>query len=338
MVFIRTDANKKIATGHLMRCINIAFEIEKLGETVVFLFQDDESVEILNNRFDYKLLNQERKVEIKELSMILANEVNPKLLLDSYLFDAKYMQSFAHLAKLITFDDMFAEKFPVDILINYNLYYKFFDYKKRYNSQETKLLLGGKYVPVREEFQNILPPQIKRRADKILLISGGGDQYHMLYNIIKDFSRKSDFLNYEFTIIAGVFNDDINRLYDFERKYSNVNLFVNTNNLGQIMKQMDIIVSAAGTVLYEACCVGVPTIFFSMAKNQENDSKSFSLNDTMYFAGDVQNDKQKVIDNIINIIGKLSIDWEERICMQKKMKKLIDGKGVVRIAKEVVEG
>lgn len=81
-------------------------------------------------------------------------------------------------------------------------------------------------------------------------------------------------------------------MYDFER-YSNVNLLVYTNHLAQIMKKLDIIISVAGTVLYEACCVGAPTIFFSMAKNQENDSKSFSLNDTMYFAGDVKNDKQK---------------------------------------------
>ena len=87
-------------------------------------------------------------------------------------------------------------------------------------------------------------------------------------------------------------------MYDFE-KYSNVNLFVYINHLTQIMKKIDIIISAAGTVLYEACCVGVPTIFFSMAKNQENDSKSFSLNDTMYFVEDVQKDEQKVIDNII---------------------------------------
>ena len=31
MVYIRTDANEKIATGHVMRCLTIAEEIIQLG-------------------------------------------------------------------------------------------------------------------------------------------------------------------------------------------------------------------------------------------------------------------------------------------------------------------
>lgn len=45
MIYFRTDANEKIATGHVMRCMTIAFQLQKMGEKIKFLFRDQSSVE-----------------------------------------------------------------------------------------------------------------------------------------------------------------------------------------------------------------------------------------------------------------------------------------------------
>ena len=47
LVYIRTDGNETIATGHLMRCLSIARALKKRGAAVAFLVSDDTSASIL---------------------------------------------------------------------------------------------------------------------------------------------------------------------------------------------------------------------------------------------------------------------------------------------------
>lgn len=339
MIYFRTDANEKIATGHVMRCMTIAFQLQKMGEKIKFLFRDQSSVEVLDAKLDYEMIcpkDCNLLGEVENIKKILREDENPVLVFDSYQFNAEYMQNFNGIAKLITFDDMFVEKFPVDILINYNLYYTIFDYDKRYNTQHTRLLLGGKYVPLRKEFQKDFDDVPNKNVNKILVICGGGDRYHMILSLIKDFCEHRLYQKFEIIAVAGIFNPDIDKLYQYGQKFSNIKVYENVHNLADIMNTTDIIVSAASTVLYECCCVGVPTIFFSVAENQDNDVKAFAADQTMYFAGNVRTQKEQVINNIFHKIQELSRDYAMRCKMINRMKQKIDGKGAERIAEVIL--
>ena len=46
VIYIRTDGNKDIAAGHIMRCLTIAHEIITMGHPVCFLVSDAESLSI----------------------------------------------------------------------------------------------------------------------------------------------------------------------------------------------------------------------------------------------------------------------------------------------------
>ena len=60
MIFIRTDANEKIATGHVMRCLTIADEILDLGGKVCFIVSDKQSLSLIQDRgFKYIITNSE---------------------------------------------------------------------------------------------------------------------------------------------------------------------------------------------------------------------------------------------------------------------------------------
>lgn len=49
MIGIRVDANSKIATGHMMRCLAIAGALKSMGENVIFIVADKESSNFLKN-------------------------------------------------------------------------------------------------------------------------------------------------------------------------------------------------------------------------------------------------------------------------------------------------
>lgn len=60
MIGFRLDANKYIASGHMMRCIIIARQCVKMGEKCVFLLASDENVDVLKKYdMDYYILNTE---------------------------------------------------------------------------------------------------------------------------------------------------------------------------------------------------------------------------------------------------------------------------------------
>ena len=64
MIIIRTDANKTIATGHMMRTLSIARVCKENNIPVMFVLSDKESASFLNTQmeenesFDIVVLNE----------------------------------------------------------------------------------------------------------------------------------------------------------------------------------------------------------------------------------------------------------------------------------------
>ena len=52
VVWIRTDGNEEMASGHLVRCLTIAKALIKHGGKAHFLLSDEKSLEELRKRLD----------------------------------------------------------------------------------------------------------------------------------------------------------------------------------------------------------------------------------------------------------------------------------------------
>lgn len=338
MIYIRTDANKRAATGHVMRCITVAGQLRSLGGQVLFLFRDEESVSLLPEGFKYIKLKLCVDIhdEIQEIETVMREQGRGKVLLDSYEFTATYMERLKAVAeKVITFDDLFKETYPVDLLINYNLYYKKFDYGARYSESGAQLLLGGDYVPLRQEFQ-VAGSGCRTRVETILLICGGGDPLGFLAAMLKQVCQADLQARYHFIVVAGKLTSRIDILRDYAKHYPQIELLENVKGMAGVLQRADLVVSAASTVLYECCCVGVPTIFFTVAENQKYDTDVFSEAGMMLYAGDFQREGKGVLEQIICLIEKASLDVDCRKKMAERMKDVVDGKGARRIAEAIL--
>ncbi|MBP3783453.1 MAG: UDP-2,4-diacetamido-2,4,6-trideoxy-beta-L-altropyranose hydrolase [Butyrivibrio sp.] len=218
MIGIRADANKIIASGHVMRCITIAKELIALGESVTFFVADNEGkslvdsvgkeldhfeVVVLGRAYDH--MEDELPVLKKELK---ARDVNA-LLVDSYFVTKRYFEAISGICPVAYMDDLGKEPYPVDVLINYSGYYEALGYESLYenmsghNGLPTKLLLGLKYAPLRRQFyedelsggkvvQDIntgdfanATPDTDSNALRILLTAGGADIHGMLLSTLE---------------------------------------------------------------------------------------------------------------------------------------------------------
>lgn len=275
MTFIRTDANKEIATGHIMRCLTIAEQLDLKGEQVIFLVSDLNSVKLIQDtKYNYICLNcswknLDAKQELAALQ--LSDNQKPNLIIDTYSVKNAYIKEMRKHFNVICFDDMFDEKYDVDVLINYNLYYEKFDYEKRYLSSGTKLLLGGQYVPLRSQFlnQNVNRTwSIDYQKKRILLICGGGDPLNCMARILKwmIFNCAEFFEKIRWDVVVGNYNCYEEQLKDLQEKYHNICLHYNVKNMAKLMSECYLCISAASTVLYECCAMQLPTVFFVQQK------------------------------------------------------------------------
>ena len=329
-LYIRVDINNTIATGHLMRCLAIAEKAKDYNIETIFINADNEGTNLINEKgFKNIVLNTiwddlDKETDIL-VDVIKKNEIKI-LLLDTYKVTYDYLSTIRKYTKTVYIDDLNEMKYPVDILISYCNYYQKFNYNERYN--DTKLLLGTKYVPLRKEFSSPSKKTINKTIKEILIISGGTDNYHVIEKILKKIN--SDYL---ITCICGRYNTDFDKLKEIYKEKNNIFLYKNVNNIEEYMKKVDVVISAGGTTLYELCACGTPTITYSIADNQLDNVNSFNDEKIMFYAGDFR--KDDVSNNILKILKEYTYNFRNKVSISMQNK--VDSKGTERIIEEIMK-
>ncbi len=163
---IRADANKIIASGHVMRCITIAKELLALGAEVTFFVADEESrrfFDTVDCTWGTGLVVlgtdwQDMEGELPILSKELKDRDISILLVDSYKVTKEYFSELSKVCALAYMDDLGKEAYPVDLLVNYSGYYEQIGYDELYRGvltrggEPVRMLLGLKYAPLRQQF------------------------------------------------------------------------------------------------------------------------------------------------------------------------------------------
>lgn len=331
MLYIRTDINEIIATGHVMRCLSIADAAKEIGEDVTFIFADEQGKNYIENRgYQTIILHtqwNDMESELSHLEEVIEHEKITTLLVDSYQVTEHYLKTLSSYVKIIYIDDWAQNVYPVDVLICYMSHWEKLQHKKKY--PDTRLLLGLQYVPIRSAFQNLGRKEIRDKVESVLLLSGGSDPYNVLSELLS-FIRTIPFN--EIVIICGKYNVNADALMEEYKEDANVRILKSVNNIEDYMKKADLAISAGGTTLYELCACGTPTISYAFADNQIENVKGFAENDIIEYAGDVRYDD--VFGNLDEIIKRYCENIEIRKQHSQKMQAMVDGKGASRIVSE----
>lgn len=340
VVGIRADANDTVATGHVMRCITIAKQLQKKGCCVLFFTADEDAREMLSAAGMEQICLHTRwdrmEEEIPKLRELLSLAGIRALLVDSYQVTPAYFEGLRDAVRLIWIDDCFDVVCPVDVLINYNAYHVRFPYKGTYG-EKIKLLLGPAYAPLREEFGRKSPKdsRLEDREFSVLLSSGGGDAQNALLGILQRAVETEGLETVVFHTVVGGRYPRERELVSFAAKHPNVKLYQPCRDMAGLMAVCDGAVSAAGTMLYELSAMQVPTVFFVSADNQRYEREFFAEKERMLFAGDIRQDREACITAVCDGIRRLLMDASLRERMREELSQVTDGKGAERIAEEI---
>lgn len=347
LIGIRADANDEAATGHIMRCITVAKQLNKLGYRVCFFTADEFAKEMLDRAgMEQVCLHTEwndMEAELPALRAALTEKGCKKLLVDSYCVSVRYFEELSDLCKLIYIDDCFEGIYPVDMIINYNAFHTRFNYKEAYEKAyggRTKFLLGTAYVPLREEFDRRcggLREENNSSKKNVLISSGGGDTYNAIGGVLESVLKDSGFDNVIFHAVVGSFNRNEAELERLSKEYKNICLHRNVTDMAKLMAGCDAAVSAAGTMLFELSALQVPTVFFVSADNQKYDSEFFAKGERMSFAGDIRLKRDECLKNVCIELQQILQDEELRLRMKKALHEVTDAKGARRIAEAIVK-
>lgn len=338
MIWIRADANREIGTGHVMRCLSVAEELEKLGERVCFLSADENPVPLLQAKGkEYRILHSDYREPEKEqdiLRRLFQEQGGDFFLADSYFVTGEYFRQVGEAMPTGYLDDKGRRDLPVDVLINYNIFAEAGLYGDLPGNK--RLLLGPRYAPLRQEFRN-RTYRVREKVCRVLVTTGGADKYNLAGRFLERALAGQKTAGLMYDVISGAYNIHLEDLRKLESRYPNVKVLCNVENMAERMLESDIAVTAGGSTMYELSAVGVPILCFSFVDNQEEIVEGFLKRKLVCFGGNYLRQGEAVLREAAEKLGELVFDRELRSSVSARQRQIADGQGAVRIAGAVLE-
>ena len=340
MIWIRADANKEIGSGHVMRCLSIAVALKARGQAVCFVAADENTGDFLKGQGqEYIVLGSKYNCleDETELLIDLLKKKKPTwLLIDSYFATEQYMLQLRPYVRTAYLDEFAKFPYPVNMIINYNIYSDSLPYGEMPFREAPICLLGTAYAPIRTQFTTV-KYCVRQTAENVLLTTGGSDKFNLTEVILKEVLERMVSGKLHYHVVSGALNSNYPALAALAGKYENVHLYQNIADMAGLMQKCDIAIAAGGTTMYELSAVGVPTICFAFVDNQEYITKTFCQKGYAAYGGIYWEEKDCFSVNIADSLEELVEREDLRQCYSEKMRKLVDGMGAGRIADELMQ-
>ena len=302
-VVIRTDASIEIGTGHVMRCITLAKQLQREGANIIFICRDfpGNSISLIQNQGfqvfslasiecenHWQWVEENWKQDSVETIGII-NRINKidLLIVDHYSLDAKWESNLRSVVNhIMVIDDLANRLHNCDILLDQNYY---LNMKERYYGLvpcSCVQLLGPNYVLLREEFLRLDPNQIKRsgHVQNILIFFGGTDPTRETMKTLLAIAELNRYdINY--SIVVGNANPQKDEIKQLCNTLSNVEYFCQVENMAELMMEADLCVGAGGTATWERSYLQLPTIIITIADNQQEVISALETQGSIYSLG-----------------------------------------------------
>lgn len=284
-VLFRVDASQVAGSGHLMRCLSLARQLQEQGAHLTFACRDLPGAPLQLIPPAYELLRLpahegdaastaeaalDGSADSAALAVRLAGRQFDWCVVDHYGLDARWHQTARGFAKhLMVIDDLANRTLDCDLLLDQG----FDDHSSaRYApwlQRPARALFGPAYALLREEFLLARAQTAPRSGtlQRLVVFFTGGDDGGELFKALQALVGWRPGVQVDVVIGAG--HPAATPLAAYCQNHG-WHLHCQIDYMARLLVEADLAIGAAGSSSWERCVVGVPALVAVLADNQRS--------------------------------------------------------------------
>ena len=312
-VSFRVDGSDIIGSGHVVRCLTFADILKTKNIDSHFICRDHPgnmisriessgyNVSVLNTgKSDINSFYSDDSVkhsswlgvsweqDALDTAEVLKDIDCNFLVIDHMGIDEKWEKKIFDLVeiRMMTIDGLADRKHFVNILLDQTYSPEGVARWKELVPEKCKIFAGPQFAIIRPEFYEFRKKYLKRDGiiKRINVSFGGVDPVNATSYILEKLETVASEDMIVDVIIGGA-NPHIKMILDRFTGMKNVFLHIDPKNIWELMSQADIAIGAGGTMMWERCCLGLPTIIITIADNQVKMSEHLHSIGAAYYLG-----------------------------------------------------
>ena len=299
-VVFRTDASLEIGSGHVMRCLTLADSLKAAGAKCGFICRAHHGhlLDMIRERGHESVclpvknqnvrqesspgdetqlahaawLGTDWRTDAEQTGVALNGQPADWLIVDHYALDDRWESALKpHYKKLMVIDDLADRKHLCDVLLDQNLTIAI---ETRYGGKVPEhcvCLNGPQYALLRPEFNALRATSLARRKkpslNRLLVFMGGSDAEDETSKVIEGI-KISERRWKHIDVIVGQSFPALQDLQERLMTLPSAELHIQTPNMAALMTSADLAVTAGGSVTWEKCALGLPSLVAILGENQ----------------------------------------------------------------------
>jgi UDP-2,4-diacetamido-2,4,6-trideoxy-beta-L-altropyranose hydrolase len=335
-ILIRADSSSTIGGGHLMRCLSLAERLRRDGAAVILAARDlpGSQGEMVEERH-FELVRVGDGPEVEEMKKVFdaTGRVN-WMIVDHYGYNDQTespLRSYSD--HIMVIDDLANRRHDCDLLLDQNLYP---DAETRYKDlvpASCRKLFGPNYALLRHEFP--AAHENLRHRDGIirhLLITMGGADPRDITSTVLQAIELLDWPELTMDIVIGPSNPRFDKIRRICPPPPRARIHHPAKDMAALMAKADLCIGTAGSTTWERCCLGLPTIFIASGDCEAPIAQAADTAGIGKYIGRYNEVWPEMIAGELENLKKrpeLILNWS------RKASKLVDGRGVKRVCREI---
>lgn len=328
---LRVDADRRIGTGYLMRCVALAeaWGASGGGLTFVGAYGDPrlgDRVRATGGRLVPLTPGGARTVDLRTTLETLEITPHACCALDGPHHDADYQAAIRAAGHpLLVIDDVGRlPHYDADLLLNQNI-----DASGRHyaTAADTVLLRGPRFALLRSGFRSGRDRlrETPRLAEKVLVTMGGADADNVSPAVLRALAEVGG-VTLRVRVVAGPANPHVDRLRRAAGPGQEV--LVDVTDMAALMTWADVAVSGAGSTALELAGMGVPTILLVTAEDQPGAAAAWHQSGAAVSLGWYRRLRPH---DLSRAVEALVLDRSRRVEMSRRGRDMVDGFGAARV-------